>query len=158
MAMVGAKTEVILTPMPREAIKDWRTIIHHMRKHLISVLQLVSDFSHYLGYANACKLGAEGVWSSGLKHLDLLVWHVKWDEEIKQRLITPDNKTGDITMNNLELAGLVLGWLVLELHTTTLKHHHAGMFCNNTSAVSWTFKMRTSKSIPATRLLRMLGL
>eukprot|EP00957_Ditylum_brightwellii_P188165 14325001-Ditylum_brightwellii.AAC.1 len=131
--MVGAKTEVILTPMLREAIKGWRTIIHHMQKHLTSVLQLVSDFPHYLGYTNACKLGAEGVWSAGLKHLDPLLWQVKWDEDIKQHLITPDNKTGDITMNSLELAGLVLGWLVLELHATTLKHHHVDMFCDNTS-------------------------
>eukprot|EP00957_Ditylum_brightwellii_P045901 3481716-Ditylum_brightwellii.AAC.1 len=90
--------------------------------------------------------------------MDPLVWQVKWDEDIKQRLITTNNKTGDITLNNLELAGFVLGWLVLELHTTTLKHHHVGMFCDNTSAVSWAFKMRTSKSIPAARLLCMLGL
>eukprot|EP00957_Ditylum_brightwellii_P144924 11038727-Ditylum_brightwellii.AAC.1 len=72
MTMVVAKTEVILTPMLRDAIKDWRIIIHHMRKHLTSVLKLVSDFPHYLGYTDACKLGAGGVWASGLKHLDLL--------------------------------------------------------------------------------------
>eukprot|EP00957_Ditylum_brightwellii_P147716 11248413-Ditylum_brightwellii.AAC.1 len=72
MAMVGAKIEVILTPMLQEAIKDWRTIIQYMRKHPTSVLQLVSDFPHYLGYTNVCKLGAGGVWSAGLKHLDPL--------------------------------------------------------------------------------------
>eukprot|EP00957_Ditylum_brightwellii_P039861 3017650-Ditylum_brightwellii.AAC.1 len=72
MAMVGAKTEVIFTPMLREAIKDWRTIIQYMRKHPTSVLQLVSDFPHYLGYTDTCNRGAGGVWSAGLKHLDPL--------------------------------------------------------------------------------------
>eukprot|EP00957_Ditylum_brightwellii_P177435 13515176-Ditylum_brightwellii.AAC.1 len=63
--------------MLRKAIKDWRTITHHMRKHPTSVLQLVSNYPHYLGYTNACKLGAGGVWSSGLKHLDPRVWQVE---------------------------------------------------------------------------------
>ena len=32
------------------------------------------------------------------------------------------------------------------------------MNCDNTSAVSWTYKYRTAKSIPAARLLRLLSL
>eukprot|EP00957_Ditylum_brightwellii_P157442 11982699-Ditylum_brightwellii.AAC.1 len=61
MAIVGAKTEVILIPMLQETLKDWRSIIQYIRKHSTSVLQLVSDFPHYLGYTNTCKLGAGGV-------------------------------------------------------------------------------------------------
>ena len=63
-----------------------------------------------------------------------------------------------ITINDLELAAMVLGWLVLEYLCPSLAFCHIGMFCDNTSAVSWATKMRTSKSIPAARLLRFLAL
>jgi hypothetical protein len=39
-----------------------------------------------------------------------------------------------------------------------LEHKHIGVFCDNTSAVSWAHKLRTSKSIVAGRLLRMIGM
>ena len=66
---------------------------------------------------------------------------------------------GDLTINDLELAGLVLNWLALECQKgIPLAYHHIGTFCDNTSAVSWTHKLRTSKSVIAGRLLCMLGL
>ena len=61
-------------------------------------------------------------------------------------------------MNDLELAGVVLGWLVLEKLVPNLRFKHVGMNCDNTSAVAWTNKFRTAKSIPAARLLRLLSL
>ena len=63
-----------------------------------------------------------------------------------------------ITINDLELAAMVLGWLLLECLCPSITFCHIGMFCDNTSAVAWTKKMRTSKSIPAARLLRFLAL
>eukprot|EP00957_Ditylum_brightwellii_P056092 4251697-Ditylum_brightwellii.AAC.1 len=92
MAMVGTQTHIVLTPMLKETLKDWRKIIHQMRKNPTSVLQLVSNYPHYLGYTDACKLGADGVCSSGLKHLDPTVRQLEWEEEIRQHLTTPDNK------------------------------------------------------------------
>ena len=41
---------------------------------------------------------------------------------------------------------------------TSVTFNHIAIFCDNTSAVSWAAKLRTSKSIPAARLLRLLGL
>jgi len=63
-----------------------------------------------------------------------------------------------VTINNLEVVAMVLGWLVLEYLCPLLTFCHIGMFCDNTSAMAWTKKMRSSKSIPAARLLRFLAL
>ena len=42
------------------------------------------------------------------------VWKFEWPADIQQELVTGRmNKTGKLTINDLELAGLVLGWLVL---------------------------------------------
>ena len=49
----------------------------------------------------------------------------------------------DMSINNLEPAAMVLGLIALELKTPLLKHMHLGILCDNTSAVSWAFKLRT---------------
>ena len=61
-------------------------------------------------------------------------------------------------MNNLELAGVILGWLVLEKLVPNLRFKHVGMNCDNSTAVSWSNKYRTAKSIQAAQLLRLLSL
>ena len=63
-----------------------------------------------------------------------------------------------LTINDLELAGMVLGWLVLEYVAKDLNYKHIGSFCDNTSAVAWAHKGHTTTSIPAARLLRFLNL
>ena len=140
-------------------LEDWRYIIQYMIKNPTSVLQLINEYPHYLGYSDSCGIGTGGVWTSGLLSLSPLLWQLEWPEDIKKQLVSPTNKNGNLTINDLELAGAVLNWLVLECQPNVdLTHKHVGIFCDNTSAVSWTYKLRTSKSVVAGRLLRMLGM
>eukprot|EP00957_Ditylum_brightwellii_P088791 6762127-Ditylum_brightwellii.AAC.1 len=69
-----------------------------------------------------------------------------------------DNHPGMLTINDLELVGIVLGYLCLEHIAPSLKHKHKGLYCDNTSAVTWATKLQTSTSIPAAGLLCLLGL
>ena len=151
---------VPLTSELKQILEDWEYIINFMKNHPTSVLQLLYNYPDYIGHSDACALGAGGTWSSGLKEiLKPFLWQVQWPDDIRNALITEQNPTGTITINDLELAGLLLNWLALECQKEIhLAYHHVGTFCDNTSAVSWTYKMRTSKSMIAGRLLRMLGL
>ena len=140
-------------------LHDWRYIVQFLIKNPTSVLQLVVEYPNYLGYSDSCGIGTGGIWASGLTSLDPILWQLEWPEDIKKMLCTAENKKGSLTMNDLELAGALLNWLVLECQThIDLKHKHVGMFCDNTSAVSWAYKLRTSKSVAAGRMLRMLGM
>jgi hypothetical protein len=86
------------------------------------------------------------------------MWQIEWPDKVKRRILTPSNPTGDLTINDLELAGMIFGWLILESTLPDLKHQHVGIFCDNTSATQWAYKLRTSASMPAARLLRMLSM
>lgn len=127
-----------------------------MKENPSHVCLLVTNDPNYLNFTDACGLGAGGVISSGNKDIAPIVWQFEWPDEIKKELITADNPSGTITINDLELAGMLLGWLILELSPAELRYAHVGTFCDNTSAVSWATKGQTSKSIPAARLLRFL--
>jgi hypothetical protein len=158
MALLGNPSYVKIDDYLANTLRDWRTIIHHMKNNPISVKQLIADIPNFVGFSDACKLGAGGIWSPGTSPCPYVVWKLQWPLDIQNRLISENNINGDISINDLELAGIVLNFIALEIVMPTLQDKHIGTYCDNTSAVSWANKLRTSKSIPAARLLRLLGL
>ena len=75
---------------------------------------------------------------------------------IDQDLLTEYNPTLTLTINDLDLAGMVLGWLVLQYFWQNLVFNHVGFSYNSISAVAWAYKGIMSTSLPAGRLLRLL--
>ena len=157
-ALQGDPKFIPMTDDLKECLSDWKTILKHLSEHPTHVLQLVDGYPDYLGYTDSCKKGAGGVWMGITSDIGYIVWRVEFPLDIQQNLCTSNNPNGTITMNDLELAGLVLGWLVLEHIVKDLRFKHIGMNCDNTSAVSWVNKYRTAKSIAGARLLRLLSL
>ena len=158
MAMKGDPDFIPISAELTIILVDWRYIIKYLKTHPTSVSQLVKEYPSYIGYTDACRLGAGGTWLSGLKPMTPFLWKLEWPVDIQQQLITAKNPKGSITINDLELCGKLLGWLALEGWGINLEDEHIATFCDNTSAVSWAHKLRTSQSKIAGRLLRILGL
>jgi hypothetical protein len=158
MAMAGNPPFIIITDSLKSILSDWRYIIHYMEKHPTSVHQLVRDYPNFVGYSDACALGAGGAWTSGTSRLHPFMWQVEWPSDIREAVCSAHNPTGHITINDLELAGAVLNWLALEAQNLEIKNKHVALFCDNTPTVSWATAFRTSKSSIAGRLLRVLGM
>eukprot|EP00957_Ditylum_brightwellii_P083209 6326698-Ditylum_brightwellii.AAC.1 len=81
MAIAGRPECIRLTPWIKEALIDWTFLVKYLKAHPTSVRQLVSDYPLYLGYTDACLLGAGGVWTPGTANLPALVWQVEWPPE-----------------------------------------------------------------------------
>ena len=118
-----------------QTLMDWKSIIQYLKRTPRSVLQLVTDYSTYMGYYDACKYGMGGTWLAGTKSLEPTVWQVPIPENIQNRLCTHTNKKGDITMNDLDLAAEVLSFLVLEHITQSLKFAHVNFLWRHVSCV-----------------------
>ena len=73
-------------------------------------------------------------------------------------LITAENPAGSITINDLKLAGALLGFLALEAQGVDVKYTHLATFCDNMTTVVWAYKLRNPKSCIAGYLLLFLGL
>ena len=95
--------------------------------------------------------------TSNIEHKNLVmeIWMAtgasKWTSVSHKFKRTIDKK-------DIELAGLVLGWLVLEYVVADLKFKHIGRFCENTSAVALTYRVITSISIPSATIIQFLEL
>eukprot|EP00957_Ditylum_brightwellii_P077070 5857243-Ditylum_brightwellii.AAC.1 len=106
MAITGNPAQVHITTFMHQALKDWSTILQHIEQQPTSVLQLVTKYPGYVGYTDSCNLGTGGRWSPGLNVLNHIMWQIEWPDKVKQSILTPSNTTGDLTINDLELAGM----------------------------------------------------
>jgi hypothetical protein len=113
-----AKTKRVLyfanQPLVLEALRDIRILLRETTSRPTHVRELVPDFPAYLGFCDACKRGAGGVWLSGSKNIHPIVWRLAWPADITARLVSSADPKGDLTINDLEMAGLLLQYLVLE--------------------------------------------
>ena len=123
-----------------------------LAEHPVHCSQLVPQKPHYIGYCEACKHGAGGVWLSGTKTMRPVVWRIKCPPDIVK--LTEDEK---LTINNLEMAGILIQNLTLE-NLVPMKHTHAATWCDNTSAVAWAGRLSSSKSRVGQQLARALAL
>ena len=143
--------------MEHTLLRDYRSLIKLIGTRPTHCAQLITGIPAYIGFCDACKHGAGGVWFAGSKHLEPVVWRIPWPLAIASSLLTRDNPTGTLTINDLEMAGLLLHYLVLE-QLVDLKHQHAAAWVDNTSTVSWASKLSSTKSKVGQRLVRALCL
>ena len=113
MLMRGDPEFITITPNLRPFLEDWRCLVQCMKKEPTSVMQLIMRPPSYCTYTDAYKLGAGGVWCSGTSYLKPFLWQVEWPRDIQDSLVPVKNPNGSIMINDLELAGALLGFLVL---------------------------------------------
>ena len=143
----------------RQCMKDWKILIKEIASRPTSVHELVARDPHYIGYADASKRAVGGVWVNGTKSLNnFWVWRLEWPADIQASLNSTNNQH-TLSINDLEMAGTLLAWLVLEQITSHNLHlAQVGLFCDNDSTVNWHYKKSTSTSVVAGHLLRALAL
>ena len=140
------------------AMADFLTLLQQISSRPTHCKQLVPGTPGYLGYVDACKSGVGGAWLPGTNALHPVVWRFNWPAAVQEAVITDKNPNGTITINDLEMAGFVIQFLALEELVGPLTHQHIAVWCDNTSAVSWIRKMKSSKSAIGQRLARVLSL
>ena len=158
-AQLQSREVTTITPPIKQCLQDWKELVKQVGSRETSILELVPRKAHYIGYMDSSKSAVGGVWTNGTKSLkEQWVWRLEWPQEVQNQLVSESNPSGTISINDLEMAGILLGWLALEYIIPDLKHAHIGMFCDNMSTVSWTNKKSTSTSTIAGHLLRALAL
>ena len=89
---------------------------------------------------------------------DPTVFRVEWADDIKNNIKPADNPTGKITNSDLELAGALLQWLVIEEVCNLTLACHIALFSNNQNTVTWIEKLAAKSLLIAGQLIRALAL
>ena len=69
---------------------------------------MVNKLPHYIGYSDSCEIGTGGVWISGLNKIGPIIW-----QEEKPKIVNEIFKSGNLTINYIDMVGLVINWMAL---------------------------------------------
>ena len=140
----------------RSALSDFSILLQIVTAHPTHCQELVTTSTpSFIGFCDASAHGAGGVWFAGEQPLHPTVWRVPWPPIMQTSLISFHNPDGTISNSDLEMAGRLLHYLVLE-QLAPLHHVHVTTWCDNTPTVSWMNKLSASRSPITGRLTRAL--
>jgi hypothetical protein len=141
----------------RAALLDLATMVTSLSSRATHVKELIPNDDHYYGYCDACATGAGGVWFSGERTIEPLVWRVEFETAIASQVVSDDNPHGRLTNSDLEMAAVLLHYMVLH-QEVDMRFARAGALSDNTPTVAWTTRMADKSQSPtAGRLLRGLA-
>jgi hypothetical protein len=83
---------------------------------------------------------------------------MRWPPDITSSVISDRNRHGQIPNSDLEMAGLLLLWLMIEHICESLTEKRIALFSDNCPTVSWVQRMACRSSLIAEQLLRVLTL
>ena len=133
----------------RRAIVDIRTLLRESVASPTKCSELVPAWPHFVGVKDASGHGVGGIIVGELRACVPTVFRVEWPDDIKSNIKTAGNPTGKITNSDLELAGALLLWLVMEEVCNLTLACHIALFSDNQNTVSWIGKLVAKSSLVA---------
>ena len=143
-----------------QELDGWKKLLIAATLHPTPCAELVSGHPDGIGIVDAAS--TEGVGGVVVGENDAMVptvFRMDWPDEVKALVISQKNPHGKISISDLECAGLLILWFVMEQVAPSLALKHFALLNDNTpTTVSWGKKLNTSKSKTAAALLRVLAL
>jgi len=141
-----------------QAIKDCRTLLREATERPTPCRELVNAWPEYVGVVDASKHGVGGVIVGEAGKCIPTVFRIEWPQFIKDELVSESNRNGTITNSDLEMAGLLLLWLVMEEVCMLGSASHVSLFSDNSPTVHWVRRLAARGSMVAAQLVRALAL
>ena len=142
----------------RVAIMDIRTLLQASTNEPTKCRELVMGHPHVIGYSDASRHGFGGIVIGEEASVPPTVVRGQWPPDIRQELVSQSNPHGRLTINDLEMAGMLLLWFVMEAVTSDMQHMKAALFSDNSPTVSWIERLASRRSLTGARLVRALAL
>ena len=142
----------------KKALQECRLFLQHSITAPTKCANLVTAWPDYVGIKDASKQGVGGIVIGERKGAPPTVFRLEWPEDIRRDMVSEANPSGSITNSDLEMAGLLLLWLVMESVCPSLDGAHVALFSDNSPTVHWVERLASRHSIVAMQLIRALAL
>jgi hypothetical protein len=141
------------------ALSDMRTLLREASKEPTRCSELVMQNPHYIGVKDASVHGVGGVIFGEGKACKPTVFRVEWPEWIREEVRkTNSGRGGTLTNSDLEMAGLLLLWLIMEDVCDMQSGTHSAVFSDNSPTVTWAQRLKCRGSLVADQLIRAIAL
>jgi hypothetical protein len=140
-------------PVLQAAIMGCRTLLRESSDSPTRCRELVGGWPDYIGVCDASSHGVGGVIFGENDMCVPMVFRWEWPQEIKDLY-----QNDAITNSDLEMAGLLLLWLIMESVCGTLREKRVALFSDNSPMVGWVRRLATRGSMVSAHLIRALAL
>jgi hypothetical protein len=140
------------------SVVDCRTFLRESVSTPTKCKNLVPGWPDYIGITDASGYGAGGCVIGENKAVPPTVFRFQWPTDITNDIVSDKNPNGRITNSDLEMAGLLLLWLVMEDVCPTVADAHVALFSDNSPTVHWVQRLAAKHSQVAMQLVRALSL
>lgn len=155
---LGDKHRVRLTRRVFDTISDFRALADSLTGRPTRFLELVPVAPSDIGACDACKAGMGGVWfDSADRTQPPVLWRAAFPPNIQATLVTADNRSGTLSISDLELAAAIAHKAVL----AATRHTHERtiwLASDNRAALSWASKGSSTATSARAYLLRLNAL
>ena len=141
-----------------QAIAGAQTLVRESTVAPTRCKELVAGWPDYIGVQDASGQGVGGVIFGENMACPPTVFRYEWPDDVKQNIISQTNRRGGITNSDLEMAGLLCTWLVMEEVCGDLRERRIALFSDNDPTVSWVKKLASCHSVVAANLIRAIAL
>ena len=143
----------------RQVLDDCRRFVRASAASPTPCRELIVGPLGYVGLTDASLYGAGVVVVGDHKACVPTVARLEWPQDIQAEVLkTNSGKQGKLTNSDLECAGLLLLWLVMESVCPFVSGDHVALFSDNSPTVSWVQRLAARGSLVAGQLLRALAL
>lgn len=161
-SIIGMQPKVVYlqrNPKLRQVLDDCRRLVRASAQNPTPCRELIVGPPGYVGIKDASIDGAGGIVVGDHKACVPTVFRLEWPQDIKEEVWkTNAGNHGNLTNSDLECAGLLLLWLVMEAVCPFVSGDHVALFSDNSPTVSWVQRMAARGSLVAGQLLRALAL
>ena len=134
-------------------LQGWHTLVKEITAHPTKCSELVTGHPHVIGIVDAALEGVGGIVVGERDAIKPFVFRMEWPEAVRALV-----RTKVLTNSDLEMAGLLLLWLVIELVVPELDSKHVAVLNDNAPTISWATKLTSKHSVCAAALLRALAM
>jgi hypothetical protein len=135
------------------AIAGCRTLLRESSDSPTRCRELVSGWPDYIGVCDASSHGVGGVVFGETESCLPTVFRWEWSPEVKEAY-----HSKRVSNSDLEMAGLLFLWLVIESVCGNLREKHVALFSDNSPTVGWVSRLATRGSLVSAHLIRALAL
>jgi hypothetical protein len=118
------------------AKKGCRTLLRESTREPMRCRELTCGWPDYIGIVDASSHSVGGVMVGELSGCVPTVFQWQWPEDIRTQVISFDNPAGNITNLDLEIAGLLILWLVIKGICGLLTEKRIALFGDNSPLIS----------------------
>jgi hypothetical protein len=140
------------------AIKGCQSLLRKSTVAPTQCRELTCGWPDYIGIVDASSYGVGGVVFGELSVCTPIVFRWQWPEDIHKSIKTFQNQAGTISNSDLEMAGLLMLWLVIEGVCGPLQEKHITLFCNNSPSIGWATRLASKQSMVAEHLVQTLAM